>query len=264
MNYSVKLEDGSEIVLLYTKNFTWLQRDKESILNGSPSAGRVYRALKTVGDNNYYVHLDLPIVPGEPVIEGIRLTKLKYNTPEWTCDFEEINEDNIVDFDIVAEDYKKIGNWLEIEQQDLIDRLFKHGLDVEGSTADDLTEEVHGDFQIEDATKAIMDAVKNSLVAYDNKAIEAIQWISMRDPMGLKAITTLITRYAEFLNQEDKGVVPPVQREVANSDIYGKGANIAYLAKALDEHVRNKTNNSDVIFNMFLPLVFELMRQELN
>lgn len=263
MNYSVKLEDGSEVVILYTKNFEWRDKSKGTEVGSAPYTGRVYRALKTVGDKNYYVNLEVPHVPGKLKVEGIRITNLKYTTPEWICDFVEVDEDNIVDFDIVAEDYQKIGTWLETEQKDFIDRLFNTGIDVEASIEDELLGPIDGPLKVTDYDN-IVKAIKGALVPNDNKAMEAIQWISMRDPMGLDAITQLITKYAEFIQKEDLAPHTPLQREVATSEKYGRGANIAYIAKALDEHSRSKTDNQDLIFSMFLPLVFELMRQELN
>jgi hypothetical protein len=262
MNYSVKLPDGSEVVLLYTKNFEWKDKSKGEDVGSAPYTGRVYRALKTAGDNNYYVNLEVPHVPGKLKVEGIRITSLNYTTPEWVCSFAEVTEDNIIDFDIVAEDYRKINTWLETEQQDFIDRLFKTGLDVEASSTDSMEVESQA-IKITDYD-AIVKAITGSIVPSDSRAIEAIQWISMRDPMGLEAITHLLTMYADFIKVEDTAPVLPLQREVATSEQYGRGANIAYIAKALDEHSRDKSDSKERIFSLFLPLVFELQRQFIN
>lgn len=265
MEYKVELPDGSEIVLLYTKKFDWKDSDKHKSLGGAPYQGRIYRALKTQGDPNYYIHLELPIVPGEPRIEGIRVTSLAYDTPEWSCSFEEINDDNIVDFDINSEDYQKIGKWLENKQQDLIDRLFNpSGIDVVASQTDPVMNgEMEGNFMLEADEARVMDLLQKSLIPYDNKCMEAIQWIGMRDPFALQAFTYILTEYVNFLTHEDEGHLSPLKRDISTSDKLGKTANVAYLLESLDTHLRAKQDSKGVVFRMILPMIFELMRQEL-
>jgi hypothetical protein len=264
MDYKVELPDGSKIVMLYTKNFTWKDKEQGDQLNGAPFTGRVYRALKTHKENYYYVHLGVPAKNGMPPIEGVRITSLSYETPEWICDFAELDDYNIIDFDITAEDYENIGKWLSVKQQDLIDRLFSpDGMDMTMASDDIVESHSEGDFNIEPnelGPKNIMDLIKEALIPYDNSSMEAIQWISMRDPFAMKALTYLLKEYVEYMKLEDKSPIHPLHRDIATSSI-GKSANIGMIAHSLEQHIANKTDDQQLMFKIFLSVIFELQRQ---
>lgn len=266
MDYKVKLPDGSEIVLLYTDNFDWKDKEQKKAMSNTPKTGRVYRALKTKGDTTYYIHLDLPIKLGKKRIDGIRITSLDYTTPEWVCHFMELNEENILDFDIIPDDYNKIRNWLETKQEDLIKTLFTpNGVDVIASEDDIIENGSVGDLNLEQNVGDMMDMYKKSIEPYDNKAIEAIQFISMRDPFALQAISEFLGKYVEFMNKEDEVSVNPIRREICTSGELGKTANMTLLGDALDKYLRTSQEGpSALIFEMFLSVLFESMRTEIN
>lgn len=263
MDYKVELPDGSKIVMLYTKNFTWKDKEQGDQLNGAPFTGRVYRALKTNKENYYYVHLAVPAKNGMPPIEGVRITSLAYETPEWVCEFVELDDYNIIDFDITAEDYENIGKWLSVKQQDLIDRLFSpNGMDMTTASDDEIEEQEDGDFHIKpnEAPLNIMELLKVALTPYDNSSMESIQWISMRDPFAMKALTYLLKEYVTYMENEDKSPVHPLHRDIATSAI-GKSANIGMIAHSLEQHISNKTDDQQLMFKIFLSVIFELQRQ---
>lgn len=265
MDYTVELPDGSSIVMLYTKKFTWKDEEQGQDMNFEPIQGRVYRALKTVGDNNYYIHMTIPKKEGKVPVEGIRVTNLNYETPEWVCEFVELNDYNIIDFDIVSEDYEKIGKWLGNKQQDLIDRLFNpEGMDMTGSMEDKLPGQV-GSFNIEDNMSAmdIVQYLQKSLIPLDNKAMESIQWISMRDPFALNGISYLLNEYVNYMKKEDESPITPLPRDIGTSEELGEAANITTIAAALNDHINNKNKGRNELFKMFVGILFELMRQDI-
>ncbi len=264
MDYNVKLPDGSEIVMLYTKKFNWKDKKQQKILQDAPTAGRVYRALKTKEDTAYYIHLNLPLKKGTKRIDGIRVTALDYTAPEWECTFIEIDEENIVDLDITSEDYQNIGQWIETKQEDMINKLFKQdGVDVIASEEDEIEEGQDGSFHVTEHND-LMDIYKKSLEPYDSKAISAIQFISMRDPFALQAFSKILTKYLDFMDMEDKSEIQPIRRDICTSNDLGRTANMAILAKHLDKYLRTKEEDEDSLFEMMLPLVFEYMRTEIN
>ncbi len=136
MPLTKKLNNGASIVLLYAKQFEWFSDKESKLLGGEPFTGRVYRALKDPNTSAYYVSVDHTI-QSSPRVEGVRLTDLQYKTPEWECNMVEITDDNITDFDISTEDYKKINDWVESDHKDFITHLEKQqGLDIIASRND--------------------------------------------------------------------------------------------------------------------------------
>lgn len=267
MDYKVKLPDNSEIVLLYTNKFEWKDKEQQKLLENTPLTGRVYRALKT-NDSAYYIHLNLPKKGQKKRIDGIRITNLTSTAPEWDCIFTEVDEDNIVDFDMVPEDYQSIGQWLETKQQDFIDKLFKNeGLDVVASNEDDVQSGREGDLSIKEtnSVKGLMDLYQKSIAPYDQKAIESIQWISMRDPFALQAFAKILGKYTEFMDEEDETPIHPIKRDICTSSDLGKIANITLIADAFEKYTRTKDQDNEILlFEMLLPILFEYMRAEIN
>ena len=211
MALTKQLDNGASIVLLYAKKFNWFTEKESKLLGGEPASGRVYRALKDPTTLAYYVSVDHE-VKSSPRVEGVRLTDLVYKTTEWECEMVEITDDNIIDFDISPEDYKKINEWVESDHIDFINHLEKkQGLDVIASRKDDQVdndpnlEDRSSAFDPEDMGRKIMDAMAGSLIPYQNNCHDSINYVGLRDPWMLQAIEQVLLEVVKQISAEDSG-----------------------------------------------------------
>ncbi len=269
MALSKQLDNGASIVLLYAKEFQWFSDKESKMLGGEPTSGRVYRALKDPQTSAYYVSIDHGVKTG-PRVEGVRLSNLKYKTPEWLCDMVEITDDNITDFDISTEDYKKISDWSLTGHQDFVTHLEKmQSLDVIASKSDEI-EESEG-FSIEE-TKAydpeeigrkIMDAMTNSIIPFQTNCHDMINYVGMRDPWTLQALEQVLTEITKQIAAEDSGPIIALSRELAVSEDMGKGANIYSTLYNIEEYINTNEEIGGKISNVtkaIYHLILELIR----
>ena len=269
MALTKELDNGASIVILYVKKFNWLTEKESKMLGGEPYTGRIYRALKDPVTSAYYVSIDHKI-ESYPRVEGVRLTDLKYKTTEWECEMIELTDNNIIEYEILAEDYKKISDWIESDHIDFIAHLEKQqGLDVIASRKDD---GVDADPNLEDRSAAydpemmerrIMDAMSNSLVPYQNNCHDSINYIGMRDPWMLQALEQVLLEVTKQIASEDSGPIIALSREIAISDELGKGANIYSTLFNIEQYINNNPEiggKIDSVKKAIFHLILELIR----
>lgn len=268
MGLTKKLQNGASIVLLYTRNFNWMG-DKDPVISESvlPETGHVYRAIKDPSTGSYYVEIEQPtLTPSGHSVEGIRITELTYSNSEFECDMVELTDDNIIDFDISPEDYKKINTWVEDDHKSFIETLErKNGINVivskddipQASEMEKLDKEM-----VNEVGKKIMDALEKSTFAYENVAHESIQYIAERDPWMLETVTGLLVYISRILGKEDTGPTIPFSREISGSPELGKGANIYTAISAIENYINtnqkiggNKNSLNKAIFHLLLEII---------
>lgn len=265
MSYTVGLEDGSKVVVLYAKNFTWKDKNQSALLDGQPMTGRIYRAFKTPESNVWYLKLSVnPDGKRLPIMDGVRITNLKYSTPEWECEFIEVNDLNIMDLDILPEDYELIGEWANTGHSDFIKLINGElGFDVTVSQSDQMEDVKYS----EDSDAAfvkdqLMGILEKSLTPFTDRLNSNIKWFSMRDPFYIQALTYLTNKLVDDGVKEDESEIMPFAREVSLDSTYGKGANIYGMAYHLDKYVSKKGNQNDLAA-LAKALIHEIIRLEI-
>lgn len=269
MGLTKQLQNGAQIVLLYARNFNW-KGTKDKVVSESvlPETGHVYRAIKDPANGTYYIEIEQTTVTklGHSV-EGIRINELVYSNTEFDCNMVELTDDNIIDFEISPEDYKKINSWVEDDHKTFIDSLErKNGINVIVSK-DDMPEADPNMKELDqrmaqELGKKVMDALGHSTFAYENLAHDSIQFIAERDPWMLETITGLLVYISRIIQKEDSGVTIPLSRELSISDELGKGANIYTAVSAIENYINsnkqiggNKNSLNKAVFHLLLEII---------
>lgn len=269
MGLTKKLQNGASIVLLYARNFNW-KGNKDSVVSESvlPETGHVYRAIKDPVSGSYYIEIDQTTKTSEGhAVEGIRINELTYSNTEFDCDMVELTDDNIIDFDISPEDYKKINVWVDDDHKTFIDTLErKNGINVIVSK-DDMPEQDPNLEKLEkdmvkELGKKVMDALEQSTFAYENVAHDSIQYIAERDPWMLETVTGLLVYISRIIQKEDSGPTIPFSREIAASEELGKGANMYTAIASIENYINtnkqiggNKNSLNKAIFHLLLEII---------
>lgn len=277
MSLTRELENGNEIILLYAKNFKWKTKMHEEISDGQPVVGRVYRALHDSTNNVFYVKIDAPIGKEEgenkTKIQGLRITELKNTTPEWECEFEQLDDDNIIDYDIDPMDYRRINDWVESDHTDFIDELRTAvGLNVIASREDDLVspEDANGlieedlDAVVDDdikklMSKALSELSKNSHTDLSREVVNLV----VKDPMLGTALARLLPEVIDIIDLESNNhSMIPLSREVAIDKDYGLGANVYAMIHSLEEYVGLNGKDMSLLATVFIHLLYEVTRNQ--
>lgn len=247
--YKLNLKDGRSIVLLYVKNFQWYNKEDQEVLKGHPYSGRVYRAVKSDDENAYYVKIDGDKL--EEDVLGIRIVDKAQTTENWTAEIEELNDENITDFDIDENDYLKIGNWLESSHKDFTDLINKINVNskaIELPITKDMTKE------------QILSMVNGMINNFSDKVTDSIQELSEIDPMQLEAIDDYLSFVLSEVKKEDQDMIS-LSREMSLHSKYGKGANLYSAIFHLEQYLRpnNKSSKQDLLKAM-QAICYELIR----
>lgn len=270
MSYTVPLPDGSKVVVLYAKRFLWKDKKQSDLLDDQPISGRIYRALKVRDQNIWYLRLSInPEGKPKPIMDGIRITELHYSTPEWECDFVEIDDMNILDLDITSEDYNQLATWADNNHEDFVKLINgPAGFDIAVSEDDPMDDIAtlnmidNGNQIEEDIKNKIMGVFEKSLIPHTDGLNTNIKYLSMRDPFVVQALRYLTNKYIDDLKNEDSVDFIPLSREIALSDEYGKGANIHSIIQCIEKYAGTKGNKNDLAKAARF-LIFELIRLEI-
>ena len=263
-----ELKDGNQVVLLYAKNFEWKDETHSGLTNGEPYTGRVYRALKDGKNDVYYVNIDRTQDLDKKIkINGVRISKLVYSTPEWDCEFIEINDENILDLEINPEDYKRINEWVEDDHKDFLAILrgSEGGVDVVAAKEDELNEDNPSiiETDMESITDHIMRAVRGNIDPYVETIDDSLDYLISTDPMIVQGLAFVLNNLAEKVKNEAKTKVAiPLSREIALSDDMGKGANMYSALYSIEEYIN--TDRPSKIHDAIYHLITELIRQNIN
>jgi hypothetical protein len=268
MGLEKKLENSkNSIVLLYAKKFRWKNDNYSDLTNGQPTQGRVYRALKDGINDVYYVSIESDAQEVRPRVDGLRISHLLNVTPEWECDFIQLTDDNIVEFDILPEDYKKINDWVSSDHQDFLDRLQKpKGQEIVASYSEDSDTKDNPniiDEEVKDLSKKIMEAVNDRLNTHINEAHSWINKLSGIDPMFIETladITEFIVKVADSAARSK--VLIPLSKEIALSEDYGKGANLYGAFFNLEDYT--STSDPDALRMAIYHCLLEMVRRKMN
>lgn len=284
MAYNIELEDGGKIVILYASAFTWKSKEDAELLNNQPVQGRVYRAFVEPVTHHYYIQLegtpDIPETIAKKIqsgnlpkprrMDGIRLTNLRYSTPEWDCDMVEVTDKNILDLDITPEDYKRISDWAESSHKDFVDILYHNsqGLDVAGSAeeGDDEYWEDVPEFEFTGTPEEFENPIMSDIMSIFSNAINPIanelqnnlKFIIMRDPYLIEGLAYVTSSLVSRLKKEDTSDMMPMSREVAMSDTFGKGANVYSVLYNMERYVQD--NSKEALSEAFYHLLVEYAR----
>lgn len=265
-----ELEHGAQVVVLYAKSFVWKGDARSKLKINVPETGRVYHALKEPSTGAFYVSVEQEV--GTPV-QGIRISDLTYSTSEFDCDMVQITDDNIVDFDIIAEDFKKINQWVDNDHNDFIKAFEgKTGINVlvpkEDMAQIAPQEESSQEQKLADLGRKVMDALNQSTHTYENAAYDAIEFISERDPWMLEAATGMLIYISKVMAKEDSGPTIPYSREISANQELGKGANIYTAISCIENYINedpkvggNKNSLNKAIYHLILESIRLKMKQ---
>jgi hypothetical protein len=210
------------VVYLYIKEFNYKDKNFENMMGGHPKAGRIYRALYDTDSSFYRIILE-DEDKGESNMAGIILQNLQSEDPRWSANITVMDDESMINYDIVSEDFIKLARWKEQDNKD-IDYL---RIDVEG-TARIETDPANGMTTIhfeneeegwEDVTSnlAELSEVDYDLAKATDKAIEGI---------------------LHFMAQTSEAR-PDLNYLISNHPVHGKGANISLAVEALADYLNN-------------------------
>lgn len=275
MAYNVELPDGGKIVVLYTRSFNWKSEGDAKLLNFQPESSRIYRAFVDPDNNHYFIQIDNTAEITEDIklisgpydrpkhLDGIRLTSLKYSTPEWDCDMVEVDDKNILDLNITSDDYRKLSEWTKNSHQDFVDIIYNHnkGLDMGGSVEDEEDEDLpdiifsgtQEDFENPLASQ-IMNMFNNAINPVAQELNNNLKLIIMKDPLILEALAYVTSSLVLRLKKEDTSDMMPMSREVAMSDTFGKGANIYSILYNIEKYAQDNSKEalSEAIYHLLI------------
>ncbi len=204
-----------------------------------------------------------------PIMDGIRITDLRYSTPEWESDFVELDDMNILDLDITSEDYTQLAEWAETNHSDFIQLINgPAGFDIAVSEDDhmedvpDINEDKSQEEVQEEIKNKILGVFEKSLVPYTDELTNNIKFLSMRDPFVIQALGFLTKKLIEQSRKEDTMDFVPLSREIAFSDEFGKGANIFSMIENIERYAAETGTKNDLA-KVAKSLIFELIRLEL-
>lgn len=273
MGLTKNLENGAQIVLLYAVNFNW-KGNKDSVVERSvlPVTGHVYRAVKDTGSGSYYVSIEQTTTTdfGHPV-EGIRINELNYSNSEFDCHMVELNDENIINYTISPEDYRKISEWLDDDHQEFLNSLErKNGINVIVSKddmpeTDPNLEELNG--IAKEISKKVLNVIEQSTFTYENISHEAIQFIADRDPWMIETIAGFLVYISRIIEKEDSGVTIPFSREISANSELGKGANMYTAISAIENYLNTNKQiggNKNSLNKAALHLLLEIVRLKMN
>lgn len=258
-NLRLPLKNGDEIVLLYVKHFNWLEKNQGELFNGEPTAGRIYRALKTKTPLAYYIDVQASqdAIPMMPKLGGIRITELSNSDYLWDYSFAELDDDNITDFDIDENDYKKLADWVKTEHEEFVARLMG-SVDLVTSENDPLfSEQDEAQTTLpENIESSIMqklnDMIGANVVDSQRRIAKNIAYMSFRDPSMLEALAMLTDYIYASLKDEEKGDFIRSASEVSMSKDLGKGANMYGTMLHLDSYLsENQGKMTDLTSAMY-------------
>lgn len=255
-NYKVDLKDGRSIVILYIKDFEWFNKEDETLLKGHPYSGRVYRAVKS--DGAYYIKIDGDSL--EPDVLGIKIVGTQETTQNWSANVAEIDDDNIIDFQIEDTDYRKIGVWLETSHKDfveLIDAISKSPkieFEVSGDNPDEA---------MKDAKEMVMNMIKGTMNNFDYRVSNKLSELIETDPMQVEAVDEYLGFLLEDLKAEDPDMIS-LSREIALHSKYGKGANLYNAINHLQQYLSPNSGSKQDLLKALQAISFELIRLKIN
>lgn len=276
MGLTKTLDHGAQVVVLYAKSFIWKGDAKTKLKMNVPETGRVYHALKEPQTGAFYVSVEQE--PGTQV-QGIRISDLTYSTSEFDCDMIQITDDNIVDFDIAPEDYKKINQWVDDDHNSFIKAFEgKTGInvivpkeDVEQLGSDSISEGPvnENEEKLMELGRKIMDSLNQSTTTYENTAYDAIDFISDRDPWMLEAAAGILVYISKVMAKEDSGPTIPYSREISAHQELGRGANIYTAISCIENYINtdpkvggNKNSLNKAIYHLILESIRLKMKRK--
>jgi hypothetical protein len=107
------MENKKQIRMLYVHSFEWKNKDLQKRAGKHPEVGRIYRAVDNDGV------LNILFEDKDVELNGIQLDEYKIDHFLFSCDFEEVTEENMTNFNIESEDFIKIHEWTEKDHGDL-------------------------------------------------------------------------------------------------------------------------------------------------
>lgn len=112
-NIMVPTGPHEELVILYVNEFEYKPAFNGYRFNGQPTANRVYKAVKNNLNNSYRIEIPGDDKASEMGLHGIAITGLRVNNKALQYDMDELTPENMHEYTIEADDYRKISDWMQ-------------------------------------------------------------------------------------------------------------------------------------------------------
>lgn len=220
-------EKREDVVYLYINAFDYKEKKYQEAMGGHPTTGRIYRAFYDKESELYRILFD---DIGATRYTGLVVKDLVNEDPRWSANMEVLDDDNILNHDISAEDYSKLAQWKEVGNSDVEHLRIEHSNDVSASSVDGLTKIVFSKNKEEEmVTTDLMTAAKHNL--------EVLHEI---DPDIVAAVTLVVQGMISYLESSEPAE-PDFTKLMSNSRYHGKGANCGIAVEALTEYLHNES-----------------------
>lgn len=259
--YKTEIDDDKTIVYVYIKSFEWHNKNDEKMLKGHPSTGSIYRAIKlenkVIPATIYQIKIDSLDEDADGVL-GISVNGLSESHSNFTCEIEEVTEDNIIDLEISEDDYRKLGKWMESENDDFIDLIRKL------ENPEEQYIKIPQNMLPEAFQSQVRDMIGNLTDEYRKNAVNGLDELIDREPLVVEILGDYIQHTLARISKEDQTLLK-ISNEIALHEDMGKGANVYSAMYNIEDYVHPKTGgDTNSLYKVLDAIVMELSRIKLH
>lgn len=216
-----------QIKYLLIKKFTYHDPQEAEAMCGHPIVGRIYRSVFNINTKHHRLLLPESVVMGFNQLEG--------TSEGASFELVEITTDNILDYNIVEEDFEVFHK--------SNDDIFTSPIEILG---------------IEALKEKIQESMEDE-IDFSQRASHAVLSLYQANP----AKAEILIELAEYLNEQDLNAVSDITNWMRYHPSKGSFVNIAKALKALDKYSGEdkRTNEDDNdLFKALEAIVVELER----
>ncbi len=230
------------VVYLYVREFAYKDKRYEEMMGGHPKTGRIYRALYDKDTNMYRVILEEED-KSEHGLAGLMLQNLTSEDPRWSADIVVMDDESMIQYDIVSDDFIKLAKWRDEENHDIDYLRLDQGVaSIESDPETGMTTVVFSEDEEmeEDVTEhlANLSEVDYELAKAVNKTVEGIMHY-------LAAVTP---------DNPDFTIL------ASNHRIHGRGVNVGLAIEALSDYLNQEQVSKGTLNKAVYYLLREMAR----
>jgi hypothetical protein len=231
------------VVYLFVKDFAYKDKNYEEMMGGHPKVGRIYRALFDQESKIYRVIVEEDD-KSEAGLAGLMITKLVNDDARWRADMEIFDDESILNYDILSEDFLRLGKWKEVDNADIDYLRYEasaNGVEIE--------QEENG------ITKVIFSSEDDS----EENFTDNILSLAETDYELAKAVDKTLEGILHYLSSISVDY-PDLTQHLSSSKTAGKGVNIGLAVEALSEYINNDPASRGTLNKAVYYLLREMAR----